>query len=327
MVVGFKDEPVAIVMAAGKSTRMKSDRPKVLHELCGQPILDYVLQALEQAGVRRKLVVVGFQSELVENAFRNHPGVEFVRQTEQLGTGHAVQVCQEKLRSHEGPVIVIAGDQPLIRPTLISDMVRRLGETGAKALIATAIVQNPFGYGRILRDEGGEFAGVIEQKDATPDQSQIREINPSFYAFDGPMLFSALAEVRPTNAQKEYYLTDVPAILRKRGERIVAENLATETDTYGINHRGHLAEAHALMQDRIHQRLFDAGVTIIDPRNTYIDARAEIGPDTVIHPFSIIHGPARIGRRCKIGPFAQVPPNTQLADDAIVGSFVDQEQE
>jgi bifunctional UDP-N-acetylglucosamine pyrophosphorylase/glucosamine-1-phosphate N-acetyltransferase len=315
------NEPVAIVMAAGKSTRMKSERPKVLHELCGQPILDYVLSALEQAGVRRKLVVVGFQADLVQAAFAGRPGVEFVRQTEQLGTGHAVSVCADALRGHAGPVIVIAGDQPLIRPELVSEMLRRLRESGAKALLATAVVQNPHGYGRILRDEAGEFVGVVEQKDATPDQAQIREVNPSFYAFDGPSLFSALAEVRPANAQKEYYLTDVPAILRRRGERIAAENLATETDTYGINHRGHLAEAHALMQDRIHQRLFDAGVTVVDPRNTYIDARAEIGPDTVVYPFSIIHGPVRIGRRCRIGPFAQILAHSNLPDESVVGSF------
>ena len=317
------NEPVAIVMAAGKSTRMKSDTPKILHELCGQPVLQYVLDALTKAGIRRKLVVVGFQADKVKEAFADTPGVEFVLQAEQLGTGHAVMVCEPALRDHQGPVIVIAGDQPMIRAELIADMLRRLEETKSKGLIATAIVPNPFGLGRILRDEQGNFTGVVEQKDATPEQAKINEINPSFYAFDGPLLFDSLRKVRPENAQKEYYLTDVPGILRSGGHTIVAEPLATEADMYGINHRGHLAEAHRLMQDRIHQRHFDAGVTIVDPRTTSIDSRAEIGVDTIIYPSTVIGGPVKIGKHCKIGPFAHLRPGTELADGVIVGAFVE----
>ena len=317
------NEPVAIVMAAGKSTRMKSDTPKILHELCGQPVLQYVLDALTQAGIRRKLVVVGFQADLVKQAFANTPGVEFVLQAEQLGTGHAVMVCESALCEHQGSVIVIAGDQPMIRAELIADMLRRLKETNAKGLIATAIVPHPFGLGRILRDEKGNFIGIVEQKDATPEQAKINEINPSFYAFDGPLLFDSLRKVRPENAQKEYYLTDVPGILRSGGHTIVAEPLATETDMYGINHRGHLAEAHRLMQERIHQRHFDAGVTIVDPRTTSIDSRAQIGSDTIIYPNTVIGGPVRIGRHCRIGPFAHLRPETELADGVIVGAFVE----
>lgn len=316
-------EPVAIVMAAGKSTRMKSETPKILHELCGQPVLQYVLDALTQAGIRRKLVVVGFQADKVKAAFANTPGVEFVLQAEQLGTGHAVMVCEPSLREHQGPVVVIAGDQPMIRPELIADMLRRLKETNSKGLIATAVVPNPFGLGRILRDANGNFIGVVEQKDATPEQARINEINPSFYAFDGPLLFDSLRKVRPENAQKEYYLTDVPGILRTGGYKIVAEALATEADMYGINHRGHLAEAHRLMQDRIHQKLFDSGVTIVDPRTTSIDARAIIGQDTIIYPNTVIGGPVCVGRNCKIGPFAHLRPETELADGVIVGAFVE----
>jgi bifunctional UDP-N-acetylglucosamine pyrophosphorylase/glucosamine-1-phosphate N-acetyltransferase len=315
------DDAVAIVMAAGKSTRMKSNKPKVLHELCGRPILQYILDALHQVGVRRKLVVVGFQAELVKEAFAREPGVEFVLQSEQLGTGHAVMMAEPLLRDHRGPVVVIAGDQPMIRPQLVADMLRRLRETEAQALLATAIVPNPFGLGRILRDSHGEFVGIIEQKDTSTEQSRINEINPSFYAFDGSLLFSSLRKVRPENAQKEYYLTDVPAILRRDGYRIVADVLATETDMYGINHRGHLAEAHRLMQERIIQRHFDEGVTIVDPRSTYIDVRAQIGNETVIHPNTVIEGPVTVGKHCNIGPFAYLGPGAVLADNATVGSF------
>lgn len=317
------NEAVAIIMAAGKSTRMKSERPKVLHELCGRPILDYVLDALEEAGVHRKLVVVGFQADRVQAAFEHHPGVEFVMQTEQLGTGHAVMVCHPPLAKHQGPVIVIAGDQPMIRSDLVKDMLRRREETGAAALIATALVRNPFGLGRIVRDERGAFVGVVEQKDATSEQARINEINPSFYAFDGPKLFEALQQVRPENAQKEYYLTDVPAILRQRGSNIHAEPLATETDMYGINHRGHLAEVHRLMQERICQRLFDGGVTIVDPRSTYIDSRAKIGQDTTIYPNTVISGEAVIGKNCRLGPFAHIRAGVEMADEVVVGAFVE----
>lgn len=309
-------EAVAIVMAAGKSTRMKSDRPKVLHELCYQPILAYVLDALEEAGVARTLVVVGFQAGEVEAAFAGRPGIEFVLQAEQLGTGHAVAICGEKLKAHTGPVVVIAGDQPLVRGQLILEMLARLRQTGAKALLATAIVDDPTGMGRIIRDRDGQFAGIVEHKDATAEQAAIREINPSFYAFDGPLLFRALAEVRPNNAQKEYYLTDVPAILRSWGERIVAESLANQTDVFGINHRSHLAQAHVLMQQRVQQRHLDAGVTIVDPGTTLIDPRAQIGQDAVIHPFTIIEGPVRIGAKCRIGPFAHV--REDVAQGAVV---------
>jgi bifunctional UDP-N-acetylglucosamine pyrophosphorylase/glucosamine-1-phosphate N-acetyltransferase len=226
---------------------------------------------------------------------------------------------RESLANHLGPVVVIAGDQPMVRPQLIKGMLQRLAESKAKVLIATAIVRDPTGLGRILRDDKGEFVGIVEQKDATPEQAKICEINPSFYAFDGPALFQALEKVRPENAQKEYYLTDVPAILRREGAKIVAEPLASETDMFGINHRRHLAEAHAIMQDRIQEVHLDAGVTIVDPRNTQIDARATIGRDTIIEPFTVIEGPVTIGERCKIGPFAHVKAGTTIGNDQIIG--------
>ncbi len=315
------DKPVAIVMAAGKSTRMKSERPKVLHELCGKPVLGYVLDALTEAGVERKIVVVGYQADLVKKAFEGVAGVEFVVQTEQLGTGHAVMMAQPTLTGHRGSVVVIAGDQPLIRSRLVADILRRREETGAHAMIGTALVPDPFGLGRILRDQNGNFLGVVEQKDATPEQALIKEINFSFYCFDGPELFDALRRVKPENAQKEYYITDVPGILRSDGKKIVAEPLANEVDMFGINHRGHLAQAHRLMQERIIQRHFDNGVTVVDPQSTYVDVRAEIGPDTVLHPNTVIRGDVKIGKRCQVGPLAIVDAGVTLNDDGVVEPF------
>jgi bifunctional UDP-N-acetylglucosamine pyrophosphorylase/glucosamine-1-phosphate N-acetyltransferase len=202
-------------------------------------------------------------------------------------------------------------------------MLDRFHATGASAFIASAIVRDPFGLGRILRDGAGEFLGIVEQKDATPEQAKICEINPSFYVFDGPLLLEALRSVRPQNAQGEYYLTDVPGILRSWGKRVVAEPLADEIDMLGVNHRGHLASAHSAMQSRIQFRLLDSGVTIVDPSNTYIDARAQIGRDTVIYPFTVIQGAVQIGARCKIGPFAHIREDSQIGDDVQVGAFVE----
>lgn len=318
-----KNRPVAVVLAAGKSTRMKSDLPKVLHELCGQPILSYVLDALHEAGIDRRLLVVGFGADLVREQFGDQPGVEFVHQAEQKGTGHAVMVCQEELGHHQGPVLLLAGDGPMVRAEMLKAMLDRFAESKAKALLATAVVSDPFGFGRIIRDSAGNFERIVEQKDGTPAELAIREINPSFYVFDGPTLFETLQHLKPNNAQGEYYVTDVPGIMRENGHLVLAENLATEVDIFGINHRRHLAQAHVLMQDRIQGRHLDAGVTIVDARNTYIDARAKIGRDTMILPFSVIGGPVEIGAGCQIGPFAHLRAGTVLADNVTVGAFVE----
>ena len=315
-------EPVAVVMAAGKSTRMKSDLPKVLHPLCGQPLLAYVLKALDDAGVRRKVVVVGYKSELVRGQFADWAGVEFVEQTEQRGTGHAVMCAESALVSHRGPVAVIAGDMPLVRSEMIRQMLDRLVATNSAALLATAVVADPFGLGRIIRGADGEFLRIVEQRDATPEEASLREINPSFYAFDGQTLFDALKKVGSDNSQGEYYLTDVPAILRGSGKPVRAEILANEIDAFGINDRRQLATTHEFMQQRVQDKLMLDGVTIVDPRSTYIDARATIGRDTVVNPFSVIEGPCVIGSGCRIGPFAHLRENTQLADGVEVGAFV-----
>lgn len=313
--------PVAIVMAAGKSTRMKSELPKVLHDLCGQPLLSYVLSALREAGIHRILVVVGFGADLVRERFAHDAGLEFVLQEKQRGTGDAVGACAGALREHRGSVVVLAGDGPMIRPELIQAMMARFAAAKAKALLATALVNDPTGFGRIVRDGEGRFQRIVEQKDASSVETAIREVNPSFYVFDGPALFRALQRVEPNNAQGEYYITDVPGILRADGEVVVAEVLASEADMFGVNDRRHLATAHALMQNRIQQNLMLAGVSIVDPRNTYIDARARIGVETVIYPFSVIQGPCQLGAGCRVGPFALVRADAVLPDGGIVQPF------
>ncbi|MGL5095448.1 MAG: sugar phosphate nucleotidyltransferase, partial [Planctomycetia bacterium] len=251
--------------------------------------------------------------------FGDRPGVEFGVQAEQKGTGHAVSVCREALAGWRGPVVVLAGDGPMVRAELVAGMLERFAATKAKAFVASAVVGDATGLGRIERHADGRFKAIVEHRDATPAQREIREINPSFYVFDGPALFETLAQVKPANAQGEYYLTDVPGLLAAAGETVAVEPLADETDMAGVNHRRQLAEIHALMQKRIQDHWMDAGVTIVDPRTTVIEAGVVIGRDTIVEPFTVLRGPATIGGRCRIGPFALVPAGSVVADDACIG--------
>jgi len=229
----------AIVMAAGKGTRMKSELPKVLYPILERPMIEYVLDALEQAGVDKILVVVGYRSDLVRTTLAHRRNLEFVEQTEQLGTGHAVMTCQEKLRSHHDSVLVIAGDSPMVQV----DSIRKLFEAYHNVLagerpsciLGTAIKENPEGLGRILRDEKGEFQGIIEDKDASPEQKAITEVNMSYYVFHTPDLLAALTHLRTDNAQKEYYITDTPAIMKSQNKKVVALPVLKPIESLGIN--------------------------------------------------------------------------------------------
>ncbi len=313
----------AIILAAGKSTRMVTDLPKVLHEVCGRPMLAYVLDACRGAGIKRLIVVVGYRKEDVIAAFQGEPGVSFVDQAEQKGTGHAVMVCRDALADFEGDVVVIAGDMPLVRSETLELLLDTHQSRTSAVTLATAVLPDPTGYGRIIRDKYGNLEGIVEESDCTPAQREIREVNPSYYCFDKRLLFEALDQVRPDNVKGEYYLTDALHILVGRGHRALAITAVPPEDAMGINSREHLAEVGRVMQNRIQRRLMASGVTIVDPPNTWIDVRAEIGRDTVIHPFSYIHGRVRIGRRCSVGPFAYLRDGTVLADDVVVGVFTE----
>ena len=314
-------ELAAIVLAAGKSTRIKSERAKVLHELCGRPMLDYVLDAVRAAGADRVLVVVGFGASEVRAAYAGQPGLEFVQQAEQLGTGHATQVCRESFKAHDGPVLVIAGDSALVRGESLVRLREIFDRERPACLVATGVLDDPTGFGRIVRGPQGEFLRIVEHKDATDAERQIREINPSCYLFNGRDLFEALDEVRPQNVQKEYYLTDCVAILRDGGKKVMASAVLGGDEALGINSRVDLAAAERVLQERIHERWMLEGVTITDPQSTYIDARAKIGRDTVILPSTVIGGPVEIGAGCRIGPFAYLHGNLRLPDASVVGPF------
>jgi bifunctional UDP-N-acetylglucosamine pyrophosphorylase/glucosamine-1-phosphate N-acetyltransferase len=315
--------PVAIILAAGQGKRMKSDKAKVLHEVCGRPMIRYVVDATRGAGARTIVVVVGYASDQVLEAFRGEPDIVFAHQTEQLGTGHAAKICRPLLEGYTGPALVLVGDEPLLRPEPLADLLARQRQEGASCLLGTAEVHDPMGFGRILRDSAGRFLRIVEERDCTPEEKAIREVNPSCYVFELPLLWDALDRIGTSNAQHEYYLTDAPERLMAMGRKVIALNVLRPDDILGVNTRQHLAHATSVMQARIQDHWMTEGVTIVDPHNTYIDGRATIGRDTIVHPFTVISGDVTIGANCQVGPFAHLRPGTVLEDGVEAGAFVE----
>ena len=313
--------PVAIVLAAGKSTRMKSSLPKVLHEVCGRPMIEYVLDAVRAAGVQRIVVVIGHQADRVRGELSGHDDVDFALQSEQLGTGHAVMMCEAALADHDGKALILAGDTPLLRGESLAELLGVLDSEEAACVIGTAVTEQNEGLGRIVRDGQGEFVRIVEQKDAAPEEAAIEEINTGCFAFDSKLLFQSLQQIRPNNVQGEYYLTDCPAVLLAEGRRVVASPSLNIEEAMGVNTRVQLAEVSRVIQQRTQKTLMLAGVSIIAPEQTVIDPQAKIGVETVIHPFSVIRGAVEIGEGCQIGPHAVVQGPVRLPAGSVVGPF------
>lgn len=245
------DAPAAVVLAAGKSKRMKSETPKVLHAVCGRPMVEYVLDAVRVAGVKRIIAIIGHQADVVRDALSCHADVEFALQSEQLGTGHAVMMAQALLETHNGPVLVLAGDTPLLTAASLRTLLDAQSTQQAACVVGTARTDANEGLGRIVRGDDGEFLRIVEQKDATPEQQQIREINSGCFAFDGPALFEALLGVKPENAQQEYYLTDCAEILRNMNRKVVAECCMQMQEVMGVNTQEQLADVERIMRERL----------------------------------------------------------------------------
>ena len=315
------EAPVALILAAGKSTRMKSAVPKVLHPVCGRPMIEYVLDAARAAGVGRIVAIVGHAADQVRAALSGQADVEFALQSEQKGTGHAVMMCRDALRSHDGAVMILTGDAPLMRSSSFAGLLEDFRQQQAACVIGTANTANNVGLGRIVRDAAGMFLKIVEEKDATPDERQITEINVGCYVFDCRSLLAALDQLQPNNKQGEYYLTDCCGILKSQGATVIASPRLDISEALGVNTRQQLAEVTQHMQRVALARFMAEGVTIVCPEQTLIDPRATIGPDTVIHPFTVIHGAARIGSNCQIGPHAVIAGTAVLADGSIVKPF------
>ena len=309
----------AVILAAGQGTRMKSKLYKVLHPVCGKPMVEHVVDHIQTLDVDRIVTVVGHGAELVKETLGEKS--EYVLQAEQLGTAHAIQQAEPILGELEGTTLVVCGDTPLIRPETMQALFAHHAAENAKATILTAVAENPTGYGRILRNVDGQVAQIVEQKDATEEQKLVTEINTGTYCFDNKALFEALKLVGNDNAQGEYYLPDVIEILQQQGEIVSAFVTGDFDETLGVNDRFALSQAEELMRARINERHMRNGVTIINPATTHISADAVIGSDTVLLPGVIIEGKTVIGEDCKIGPNSHIV-NSEIGNATTIHSSV-----
>lgn len=345
---------VAIILAAGQGTRMKSKAPKVLHPVCGKPMLSHVLQNVAEAGVQERIVVVGHGADQVMESIKE-PGLIFVTQEEQLGTGHAVMMAEKQI-PESGTVMVLCGDTPLITKDTLKQFLQFHREEKNSISVLTAIVSDPTGYGRIVKGEEGQLLRIVEQKDASPEEREIKEINSGMYCFEASLLKTYLHRLTTDNAQGEYYLTDILLLAVSDGKKAGAFPVRDNTEILGVNNRIQLSEAEGIMRRRIAEGLMLEGVTIVDPNAVYIDAAVKIGRDTVIYPGALILGDTQIGEDCVIGqncriqnsvignqteiqsstildskvgsnttvgPYAYLRPGSNLGDHVKIGDFVE----
>ncbi|MDR4888507.1 bifunctional UDP-N-acetylglucosamine diphosphorylase/glucosamine-1-phosphate N-acetyltransferase GlmU [Fredinandcohnia sp. QZ13] len=343
-----------VILAAGQGTRMKSKLYKVLHPVCGKPMVQHVVDQLSTLSLQKLVTIVGHGAEKVKAQIGDKS--EYALQEEQLGTAHAVMQAANHLANAKGITLVVCGDTPLITAETMEALLEQHERVGAKASILTAVAADPTGYGRIVRNVEGHVERIVEHKDATEEERTIAEINTGTYCFDNEALFKALSNVSNDNVQGEYYLPDVIEILKNKGEIVTAFQTASFEETLGVNDRYALSQAEKLMKQRINKQHMINGVTIIDPDNTYISADSKIGSDTVIHPGTVIIGDVEIGSDCEIGPnseiknckigertvirhsvahdssigndvaigpFAHIRPASQISDKVKVGNFVE----
>ncbi|MCJ7842909.1 bifunctional UDP-N-acetylglucosamine diphosphorylase/glucosamine-1-phosphate N-acetyltransferase GlmU [Lederbergia sp. NSJ-179] len=301
----------AVILAAGLGTRMKSKFYKVLHPVCGKPMVEHIIHNITKLQVSKTITVVGHGAEQVKAQLKDRS--EFVIQEKQLGTAHAVMQAKALLKGKNGTTFVICGDTPLISTETLEALYEDHLQKQAKATILTAYAENPTGYGRVIRNAAGHVEKIVEHKDASEEEKKVKEINTGMYCFDNLALFEALEEVSNENSQGEYYLTDVIEILKAKNDTVTAFQTDNFSETIGINDRIALAQAEKIMRAKINERHMANGVTIIDPDNTYIDTDVEIGMDTIIYPGSFLKGKTIIGDDCHIGPHSEL-------ENAVVGS-------
>ncbi|HNX68171.1 MAG TPA: NTP transferase domain-containing protein [Candidatus Omnitrophota bacterium] len=311
----------AIVLAAGKGTRMRSELPKVLHEVFGKPVLGYVIETLAEIGIRKPYIVIGYQAETVRQFLKTSEAVS-VLQKEQKGTGHAVMMARASLKNAEGPILIWPGDMPLAKPLTLKEFFKAHEKSRAHVSVLSCFQENPHGYGRIVR-EGGKFVAIREELDATSEERAIREVNTGIYLFDKKALFRALERVGQDNRKGEYYLTDTIEILRRDGYCVEAFSLAKAEEGQGINSQKDLAAVTKKINEREIEKHMDRGVTFWAPEQTFVAPGASIGKGTVIYPWCFIESGVEIGAGCKIGPLAKLRAGSVIGDGSVIGSFVE----
>jgi bifunctional UDP-N-acetylglucosamine pyrophosphorylase / glucosamine-1-phosphate N-acetyltransferase len=294
----------AVILAAGQGTRMKSKLYKVLHPVCGKPMVQHVVDQVMKLNIQEVVTIIGHGAEMVQAQLGDSS--RYALQDQQLGTAHAVSQAQSLLEGKAGVTIVVCGDTPLIKAETMESLFKHHEELAAKATILTARIEDPTGYGRIIRNKKGLVEKIVEHKDASEEERKINEINTGTYCFDNLALFEALKNVSNENVQGEYYLPDVIEILKNQGEVVTAFQTDEFEETLGVNDRVALAEAERIMRGRTNAAHMRNGVTIIDPANTYIETEVEIGQDTVIYPGTMIKGKTVIGAECQIGPNSEI---------------------
>lgn len=305
----------AVILAAGKGTRMKSSCPKVLHHLAGVPLAAYPIHLANKLSCSPTVVVVGHQSEQVKEQFSGQH-IVFVAQEQQLGTGHALQMTQNALSAFSGTLLLLCGDVPLLQLETLEKLISEHTQAGATVSVLTTNMNNPTGYGRIVR-HGNNVERIVEDKDATAQEKTICEVNTGIYAFEAPLAFELLQQIGNSNAQGEYYLTDIIALASERGHKVCASMLDNPDEAMGINDRVQLSQAATILRSRINYGHMLAGVTLIDPDNTYIDSTVTIGQDTTIYPGAHLRGDTRIGNNCTIET-AVVIDSCSIADHSLI---------
>lgn len=315
----------AIILAAGKGTRMRSKIPKVLHEIGGKPLVEHVIRAVMLAGVKKQILVVGYGAEEVKKMFMDE--VDFAYQPEQFGTGHAVKQAEDVVPIDIKEVLVLCGDTPLLRSQTIQQLLEYHEENSAVCTILSANANNPEGYGRIVRDNNGNVQQIVEEKDASDEVKMIAEINTGVYCFNKGKLFEALEELTPNNIQEEYYLTDVISIFREKGLQVTSYIADCFEEIKGVNDRSQLAAVEKIIRSRKNNTLMEEGITLIDPDTIFVDEEAVIGPDTVIYPFTFVEGNSTIGAGCEIGPHTSlkdvsIGENTSVVRSVVVESSI-----
>lgn len=344
----------AVILAAGQGTRMRSKLYKVLHPVCGKPMVQHVIDQVNELTIEQIVTIIGHGAELVKDQLGD--ACQYALQEQQLGTAHAVMQAESVLADKEGTTLVICGDTPLIKAETMAALIKQHEEMNAKATVLTATTENPTGYGRVIRNAKGYVSKIIEHKDATDTERKIKEINTGTYCFDNQALFQALKNVSNENVQGEYYLPDVIEILKNQGEAVTAYQTDDFEETLGVNDRVALSQAERILKTRINEYHMRNGVSIIDPDNTYIEADVAIGQDTVIYPGTMIKGNSKIGEDCtigpnseikdceigsrtvirqsvahdskigsevNIGPFAHIRPKSEIFDEVKIGNFVE----
>ena len=302
-------QTAAIILAAGAGTRMKSKRPKVAHEMLGKPLLNWVVDAAKQAGIEKIVTVVGHMREQVEPLVAWQ--TEIAVQEQQRGTADAVLACREALEGFEGSLLVLSGDCPLITAGTMRSLADLRAQENAAVVVLTMRPENPFGYGRIIRDESGQVERIVEQKDATPEEAAVGECNSGFYCFDAKALFEALDQVGSDNAQGEFYLTDVVEISRRAGRPVLALPASDDAECLGVNSRVQLAQATKIAQRRINEAHMAAGVTMLDPDQVWIGPGVKIAQDVELLPQVFLFGETEVGEDSVIGP------NSRLTDTVV----------